>query len=306
MLFDIIGDIHGHADTFEALLRRLGYQPHGRGFRCAGRHLVLVGDLIDRGPHQQRVLEIAQSMRDNGDATVLMGNHEFNALCYATPAAGGGFIRPHSEANRRQHQAFLDAFPFGSPEYQDAIGFFRTLPLWYEQELFRVVHACWFEPAMAVLAPLLNHDRVAVGDALFAGYGEQGSAVYEAAELVLKGPEVDLPEGVFFRDKDGKRRDRARVSWWKLQQGAAHSFELGGQVLGDEDMEDAWRDAQLYRYLDEKPLFFGHYWQRDFGSRVNTDGNAWCLDYSVAKGGELVAATIDDTGLIRWTSVPAS
>ena len=42
-----------------------------------------------------------------------------------------------------------------------------------------------------------------------------------------------------------------------------------------------------YSYLDKKVVFFGHYWLK--GKPVIENNKAICLDYSVAKGGLLVA-----------------
>ena len=39
-------------------------------------------------------------------------------------------------------------------------------------------------------------------------------------------------------------------------------------------------------YQDEEPVFFGHYWLR--GEPVILQAHAVCLDYSVAKNGQLV------------------
>ena len=62
--FDIIGDIHGHADQLRALLVGLGYTLHGRGYRHPDRKVLFVGDFIDRGPAINDVLEIVRSMVD--------------------------------------------------------------------------------------------------------------------------------------------------------------------------------------------------------------------------------------------------
>jgi len=315
MYYDIIGDIHGNADALERLLLKLGYQPDGKGFTQPGHILILVGDLIDRRPGQRRVLEIARTMRDAGNAIVLMGNHEFNAICFAMPSANGGYIRPHKEGNVRQHQGFLDEFPFGSEDHKDAIEFFKSLPLWLDLETFRVVHACWDLPSMQVLSPLLDEQNRPSGNALFEGYDHKHSAIYEAAETVLKGPEVKLPDDVFFHDKDGKRRSNARVTWWKLNQGPERSFAVSPSLLAAHDMTTVWQDAHRFAYRDSKPLFFGHYWQRSFDENlqqraIDSGQRAFCLDYSAAiDSGELVAATVSDTGLaspkICWSSVLA-
>ena len=49
--YDIIGDIHGHADALERLLQKLGYtRKFGIYSHAEKRKVVFVGDFIDRGP----------------------------------------------------------------------------------------------------------------------------------------------------------------------------------------------------------------------------------------------------------------
>lgn len=49
MRYDIIGDIHGHADALlEALLTDLGYSNKGGAWRHPARQALFVGDFIDR------------------------------------------------------------------------------------------------------------------------------------------------------------------------------------------------------------------------------------------------------------------
>jgi protein phosphatase len=83
--FDIVGDIHGCADELQALLAKLGYRiewVEDRGERAvtvispAGRKVVFVGDLVDRGPNSPDVLRIAMSMTAAGTAYAVQGNHD--------------------------------------------------------------------------------------------------------------------------------------------------------------------------------------------------------------------------------------
>jgi hypothetical protein len=105
--YDIIGDVHGHAEVLRRLLRAMGY-PDGDGvFRHSERQVIFVGDFVDRGPEQREVLHIAKSMCDAGAALGVMGNHEFNALGWAEADGNGGFLRPHSQNNKEQHEEFL-------------------------------------------------------------------------------------------------------------------------------------------------------------------------------------------------------
>lgn len=86
--FDIIGDVHGCADELEALLEMLGYRITWDdalrwGVRVtppAGRRVIFLGDLIDRGPRIVDCLRIAMSMVDDGAALCVPGNHEVKLL----------------------------------------------------------------------------------------------------------------------------------------------------------------------------------------------------------------------------------
>ena len=88
--YDIIGDIHGHHRTLEALLGQLGYIVSDGVWRHSSRQIIFLGDFIDRGPGQQETLAIVRPMVDQSAALAVMGNHEFNAIAWATidPASG--------------------------------------------------------------------------------------------------------------------------------------------------------------------------------------------------------------------------
>jgi hypothetical protein len=141
--YDVIGDIHGHADALRRLLRALGYQESDGLFRHPGRRVIFVGDFVDRGPEQIAVLQIAKRMCDAGLALAVMGNHEFNALGWAEPDGNGSFFRPHTEKNAHQHKEFLRQIEEGSAAHAQALEWFRSLPVWIDLPGLRVVHACW-------------------------------------------------------------------------------------------------------------------------------------------------------------------
>jgi hypothetical protein len=67
--YDLVGDIHGHADALHRLLRALDYVEIEGVFRHPERHMIFVGDFIDRGPHQREVPQIARSMCEAGTAS---------------------------------------------------------------------------------------------------------------------------------------------------------------------------------------------------------------------------------------------
>jgi protein phosphatase len=76
--FDIIGDVHGCFDELVALLAELGYeaQPGGSYAHAAGRKLVFVGDLVDRGPKVPEVVRLVLETVKAGHAFCVPGNHD--------------------------------------------------------------------------------------------------------------------------------------------------------------------------------------------------------------------------------------
>jgi len=73
-MYDLIGDIHCHADALERLLRQLGYSRQKGVYRHPERQAIFLGDFIDRGPQIRETLEIVRPMVDSGAALSVMGN----------------------------------------------------------------------------------------------------------------------------------------------------------------------------------------------------------------------------------------
>jgi hypothetical protein len=127
--YDVIGDIHGHADALIRLLEAMDYALRDGVYSHPTRTVVFAGDFVDRGPRQREVLSILRAMVEAGSARAVMGNHEFNAIAYATlDGKGGGFLRPRTPKNHAQHRAFLGQIGDGSDAHAEAIAWFATLP----------------------------------------------------------------------------------------------------------------------------------------------------------------------------------
>lgn len=294
MNYDIIGDIHGHDSALLALLDRLGYRQRAGAWRKAGHQAIFVGDFIDRGTGQRETVDLVRSMVDAGSAQAVMGNHEFNALAWATqdPRRPGQYLRPHTDEKRRQHQAFLAATADHPAWRQEALDWFMGLPLWLDLPDLRVVHACWHPQAMAALAPMLQPGNRLDPDLLLQA-AERGSATYVAVEAVLKGPEVRLPDGMQFMLGDCLRSE-ARTRWWDA---AATTFKASAIVDGgSRDQLPEWPIPEEVRfgYADPRPVFIGHYWMQGEPHRLGP--HVACVDYSAGKGGPLVA--------YRWQGEP--
>ena len=102
-MIDFIGDIHGHAVELEELLLKLGYSKSKGIYSHPARKVLFIGDYIDRGPQIRETLQIVKGMVDNGNAIALMGNHEYNALCFHFQETEGGHLRKHLIKNIIQH-----------------------------------------------------------------------------------------------------------------------------------------------------------------------------------------------------------
>ena len=309
--YDIIGDIHGCATALEGLLSELGYKYNDSTgvYRHPERQAIFVGDLVDRGSEQLRVLEIVKGMVDAGSALIVMGNHEFNAICYAieSPAGSGEYLRPNNEKNFKQHRQFLDQLT--GEQRSHYLEWFRTLPLWLDLGDIRVVHACWHEPSMEYVAEQLGSDRFSSVDQL-ARASTKGDQLYTTVEILLKGPEISLTHygQKPYQDKDGHPRGNARIRWWDdsattLREIAeisdTYTTEGGDPYPPLPDIEVAPEDRS-YVYRGSVPVFYGHYWRRDDPQpqRDWTDHCA-CVDFSAVKGGKLTAYRWSGESTIR-------
>jgi hypothetical protein len=282
--YDVIGDIHGHADALRRLLLKLDYRQTGGLFRHDERKVVFVGDFIDRGPEQLEVLRIARTMCAADTARAVMGNHEFNAIGWATSNGNGDFLRKHSTQNASQHKAFLEQIGEGSPAYHAAIDWFHQLPVWLDLDGLRVVHACWHDASRAVLAPWLDAGNRFTAAGIQAS-GVRGSPAYMAAEILLKGPEQRLPEGISYLDKGGHERREVRLRWWDRDAITFRQAAIGMEARAHELPEEAITTE--FNYPHDTPVLFGHYWMQ--GEPTITHATAACLDFSVAARGHLTA-----------------
>lgn len=282
-MYDLIGDIHGHAHSLTTLLEKMDYEKVNGVWQHPEHIAIFVGDYIDRGPAIRETLVIVRKMVETGKAIALMGNHEYNALAYAIKH-DGNFLRPHNTKNNQQHQATLDQFTKYGEEWQSYLEWFYSLPLFLDQEGIRVVHACWDEKQISWLKQFGHYT---MSEELLIASHQKNSKAYTVINDILKGKEFSIPEEYAWNDKDGHSRTENRYKWWVDPNHASYGDFLFNcpQPLKDQMIE---MDINAIIYPKEAPpVFFGHYWLED-PTPVIQSGNVICLDYSVAKGGYLV------------------
>jgi len=286
-MYDIIGDIHGHGLTLEALLKKMGYSNKNGFYQHPTRKAIFVGDLIDRGPNILMTLKIAKSMYENGSAFIVLGNHEFNAICYNTKDENGNFLREHSKKNKTQYMETDYHVRKSREGVEYYIDWFKTLPIFLEIDGIRVIHACWDSYYIDYIKKELPDNKLT--NEFLIKSARKGNKEYFAIETLLKGKEIKLPLGQFYFDKDGHKRKKIRIKWWKKIEQATYKsliVNVPSQIIDSKVPEKALKHHQPY--LENEPhIFFGHYWKS--GEPQIFANNACCVDYSIAKHEKLVA-----------------
>ncbi len=69
-----VGDVHGRLDLFEALIAAI--ETDDAACRPAQTTIILLGDLIDRGPDSAGVIAAARAWSQRRTVRILLGNHE--------------------------------------------------------------------------------------------------------------------------------------------------------------------------------------------------------------------------------------
>jgi len=84
--------------------------------------------------------------------------------------------------------------------------------LWLDLGGVRTVHACWHAPSIDLLQKAIGPSQTLTDEVVVLG-SRPGHPIYKAIETVCKGPEVELPPGIVFEDKEGKVRHEVRIKW---------------------------------------------------------------------------------------------
>ena len=113
----IIGDVHGCFKEFLALLNKADY-------RSETHRLILVGDIINRGPFS---LEMLKWVKTNG-VEMVRGNHE---QAFIRGVRGSGLLSPILQKLKKDMEKDLNQW----------LEWLESLPFYIEDKNFLVVHA---------------------------------------------------------------------------------------------------------------------------------------------------------------------
>ena len=309
--YDLIGDVHGCANSLASLLELMGYEHKQGCYRHASRKVIFVGDIVDRGPRIREALHIVKDMVDHDQAEIVLGNHEYNAMCYCTEGREGSgkqYLREHNARHHRLIRETLEQFDDYRDEWKAFLSWFHEIPLFIEKDGFRVVHACWDSAAITKLRNRSDHHCINV-DFLHES-AVAGSAASRLVDKLIRGTALELPDGETILGKDGLARSMFRTKFWN-----DHPQTYNDVVFQPDPLPEymahrelsAIEKQQLLSYsLDELPVFVGHYWMDDDPEPIRQ--NVVCLDYSAVKYGKLVAYRMDgerqlDKSKFVWVDV---
>lgn len=299
--YDVIGDIHGCAHSLARLLEQMGYKKMAGVYQHPSRQVIFLGDVLDRGPRIREALHLVRSMVDSGNALMVLGNHEFNAITYSTPVSPNShdYLRPHTAGNSRQVAETLAQFSQYPDEWQDFVNWFVSLPLFLEIQhphtgnLFRAVHACWDHALIQQHCSRYGDGRIDWAFVIESAQKNSLSAITK--QRLTGGVDIALPEGVKITSEDGYSRTAFRTKFWANQARTYGELLFQPDPLPDSiacaEISAEHRARMVYYDVLQPPLFIGHYWMK--GHPEPLTPNLACLDYSAVKFGKLVAYRMD-------------
>lgn len=272
---DIIGDVHGELSALQDLLQHLGYDQQGQ--HPDGRHLVFVGDLVDRGPDSLGVIRLVAKLMKAGAASCIIGNHELNLLL-GKRRAGNEWFYGDTQELRDNGQTITQILADDDTRVEIML-FLLRLPLALERDDLRVVHACWdstaidaLRAAQCGLVELFYDTEMDITKACLDAGHEGNSKLANLARqndnpVTVLTSGLERPTDTPFR-AGGQMRDVERVPWWENYQG---DIDV---VFGH-----YWRAIDPdNRAVKRGPYLFG---ERAYQQALGPKHNAYCVDYSV-------------------------
>jgi hypothetical protein len=300
---DIVGDVHGEIDALRDLFGVLGYDAKGR--HPAGRRLVFVGDICDRGPDSIAVMELVGELMDRQLAQCVLGNHELNLLLVSRKEGNGWYF---DEDHDRQEGKFATSRQADTLSRAWIADFIASLPIALNGPSLRVVHACWNNDAIRSVAsateqsvPELYSQFEHLSTEAMRQDGTLARAAQEQRQhrdaLHDPGAAMVFLPALARKNQAHQMANPVRILTSGVERQTSTPFFSSGKWRMVERV--AWWDE----YQDETPVVIGHYWRwpvpvdRQIFGKAGTDlfagttveqglgprGNVYCVDYSVGR-----------------------
>jgi len=282
-MYDIIGDVHGHAQLLKKLLLELGYRKTDVGYSHPERKAIFVGDFINRGPQIRKTIKTIRSMVENGNALAVLGNHEISIIISHIKNKGYPFLQSDI-SEIKTLQEFVE-FP---DEWSSHIKWLRSLPLFLEMGDIRVVHACWSDLAVDFIKQNLPPGKIKKG--IFRQINKNPASEYgQSIWTLTKGLQFKMPGDLKIINNKGTSPRSFRMRWWEDPKGKTFeemSFE-NKYRLPDYTVPPEIVPSGL-PYNENNPIvFFGHYCRNNGPYIIKS--NICCLDACINGTNTLLA-----------------
>jgi hypothetical protein len=296
-MYDIIGDIHGKADALKKLLSKLGYEKSAGYYSHPVRKAVFTGDFVNRGGKVRQTLKIVRRMVEKNAAYAVMGNHEYNLICYHTKSMGRGYLRKHNSANRSLFYHTTKAFSDRPQEWKSYLEWIKQLPLFLEFEHFRVVHACWDKRFIKFVRRNLPENRMT--ESFLHNSARSGTIENNVIEVLLSGVEIPVDKMTSVINANVKPVESIRIKWWmKPGNLRLRDIALGEYIIRpNRQLIKKEMDAFLPYSPGKRPVFIGHYCLREEPGLQAS--NICCVDYCCYRKGKLVAYRMDGETILN-------
>jgi hypothetical protein len=287
-MYDIIGDVHGYASLLKKLLTELGYSKTESGYFHPERKAIFTGDFINRGPEIRKTINIIRSMVENGNAYAILGNHEVNAIIYYLKFKK---INSQSKVQKKYCMTLLktiDEFTLDSDELISHLKWLRSLPLFFEMEGIRIVHACWSQEAINFFKIKTTEGKIK--KKLFMELIQNPKSDFSKHIWTLtKGVDFKMPNNLKLINNKGICSRSFRLRWWEDPLGKTFEelsfdskFILPSYTVPEQLL------PETFIYPTNAPvLFIGHYCR--FNGPHIIKSNICCVDSGVAESKKIVA-----------------
>ena len=194
-------------------------------------------------------------------------------------------FKKHTKRSTEQHKETILQFKENQKEWEETLNWFWSLPIFLDLKDIRIVHACW-NPEVIKELPDGN-----ISKNIIKNYFRKNE--YSILKEITCGIEIKLPKEYKFIDLKGLKHSNIRIAWWKPLKGSTYQnaiFPKKSGITPDLKIPEN-KIPKIKKYSEkEKPIFFGHYWlSNENYPREPITSNIVCLDYSVAKNGNLTA-----------------
>ncbi len=286
-MYDIIGDVHGHADQLKSLLKKMGYLLTDECYSHPTRKAVFVGDFINRGPKIRETLNLIRKMVVKGSAYAILGNHELYAVLYYLRDTEGKYYKKRIPKYQLQINQTLEEFALYKAELKSHLKWMRTLPMYLDFGDIRIVHACWDNENISLLQQTITQPKLKKN--LLREIALNGTEFSGKFWETCKGVDFQLPKDLLIFDEEGRPHRSFRMKWWDTPEGKTFKdislesrFELPSYTIPKEILP-----VRKPYPKDDPIVFFGHYCLKQ--SSVVLADNLCCVDSCVVRTGKLLA-----------------